>query len=185
MGAAWAADLWLVGHSLGGAVATLIALELAAAGRPPQAVVAFGCPRVGYAETPSGAEIAATVPVTRVNTLGDPIPSLPPATLARTLGGEKPFGHVDERQLVLCGRDKYAFLPGETAAQAARSPARDGFGDALTYATEGSFENAPYLGPHAMAQYVSQLAALVLRERRDADAKSAEDLWLDVVGGMT
>lgn len=174
------AELELVGHSLGGAVATLIGLALAAEGSPPASVVAFGCPRIGYAATPAGRALADALPLTRVNTLDDPVPSLPPAFLATTLGGAAPFGHVRDEQLVLCG-GTYAFLGSETAAQAARAPARDGCADALVYATEGSFANAAYLRPHSMPVYIAELAGLAAAASRDADAARASDVFLDVV----
>ena len=95
-------------------------------------------------------------------------------------GGAAPFGHVRDEQLVLCG-GTYAFLGSETAAQAARAPARDGCADALVYATEGSFANAAYLRPHSMPVYIAELAGLAAAASRDADAARASDVFLDVV----
>lgn len=43
-------ELWVTGHSLGGALATLAAAHLADSGRKPDLVCTFGCPRVGDAD---------------------------------------------------------------------------------------------------------------------------------------
>jgi hypothetical protein len=40
--------LWLTGHSLGGALATLVAAMMVRDGIPLTGLVTFGCPRVGY-----------------------------------------------------------------------------------------------------------------------------------------
>jgi hypothetical protein len=42
-------EVWVTGHSLGGALATLAAARLEAEGRPPRAAYTFGSPRVGDA----------------------------------------------------------------------------------------------------------------------------------------
>lgn len=177
-----AAELHFVGHSLGGAAVTLVALALAAeeTERAIGAVLAFGCPRVGYALNARGAALAEALPLLRINTLDDPVPSLPPASLAPTVTG-RGFGHVADRQLLLCGGGKYAHLDGETAAQRARAPVIDCAGDVLTYAAEHSFENATTLKPHAMPVYIGELDALAAsaaRARRSAEAES--DAWLHI-----
>ncbi len=39
----------LTGHSIGGAVATVLAARMTLVGQPPASLVTFGCPRVGFA----------------------------------------------------------------------------------------------------------------------------------------
>ena len=65
----------LVGYSLGGALAVMLAHELEFQGRPPKLVVTYGAPRVG-------SRAFATAPhawkAVRVHNVADPIPLLPP-----------------------------------------------------------------------------------------------------------
>jgi hypothetical protein len=66
--------LWLTGHSLGGALATLAAVDLKGQGRPVQEVVTFGAPRVGDAAFAQGYQ----VPTVRFVNHHDPVPWVPP-----------------------------------------------------------------------------------------------------------
>lgn len=64
----------LTGHSLGGALAILLAEKLRVAGKQVKAVCTFGCPRVGDVNFAR----AAQVPIHNVRTLADVIPHSPP-----------------------------------------------------------------------------------------------------------
>lgn len=64
------------GHSLGAAVATLLAAAYGGTGPAAAALVTFGGPRVGTAA--AEALIATRTVHTRVVTTGDPVPALPP-----------------------------------------------------------------------------------------------------------
>lgn len=66
--------LWLTGHSLGGALATLAAADFKGQGRPVQQVMTFGAPRVGDATFAQ----AYQLPTIRFVNHHDPVPWVPP-----------------------------------------------------------------------------------------------------------
>lgn len=66
--------VYLVGHSLGGAVATVLAAMLLLVGRSPVALVTFGSPRVGAARL---GKILSRVPTRRYVNGSDPVPLVP------------------------------------------------------------------------------------------------------------
>jgi triacylglycerol lipase len=66
--------LWLTGHSLGGALATLAAADFKGQGRPVQQVMTFGAPRVGDAAFAQGYQL----PTIRFVNHHDPVPWVPP-----------------------------------------------------------------------------------------------------------
>ena len=66
--------LWITGHSLGGALATLSAEDFHGEGRAVQQVVTFGAPRVG--DTVFAAKYA--IPTIRFVNYQDPVPWVPP-----------------------------------------------------------------------------------------------------------
>lgn len=73
----WQTDhrlLWLTGHSMGGALATLAAADFKGQGRPVREVVTFGAPRVGDAAFARGYQ----VPTIRFVNHHDPVPWVPP-----------------------------------------------------------------------------------------------------------
>lgn len=81
------ARVYLCGHSLGGAVACLCALDLASVGALPPVVYTFGAPRLGNAAFRSVYNVL--VPATfRVVGTRDIVPTLPPSIRYRQLGRE-------------------------------------------------------------------------------------------------
>jgi triacylglycerol lipase len=82
------APLWITGHSLGGALATLASWRLATAAELGFAAYlrptyTFGCPRVGGPKF--AADYAARTTQYRVIHIQDPVPHVPPSVI--TLGG--------------------------------------------------------------------------------------------------
>jgi len=79
---AWVRDgstLWMTGHSLGGALATLAAFDLHVTRDIKVFLVTWGCPRVGNASFTSLFRSAGRADrVARFITAGDPIPTIPP-----------------------------------------------------------------------------------------------------------
>jgi hypothetical protein len=66
--------LWITGHSLGGALATLAAEDFHGQGRAVQQVMTFGAPRVGD----SVFAASYTIPTIRFVNYHDPVPWVPP-----------------------------------------------------------------------------------------------------------
>ncbi|CAH0041684.1 unnamed protein product [Clonostachys rhizophaga] len=79
-----------VGHSLGGALASVAAADLIALG-PPVEIYTYGAPRVGNDELSSF--ISATTTVSRVTNNWDPIPLVPLAE-GPVFGGQYEYRHV-------------------------------------------------------------------------------------------
>eukprot|EP00667_Euglena_gracilis_P012393 EG_transcript_12734 len=75
----------LTGHSLGGAVAPIVALLLQKDGFAITDVVTFGAPKFTDAR---GAQQAQQLPLLRVVVAGDPVPPLPPGNTYRQAGPE-------------------------------------------------------------------------------------------------
>ena len=67
--------LYLTGHSLGGARATILAAMLAAMGRPPAGLITFGSPRVGFTRL---GRVLNCVSVQRYVNGNDIVPTVPP-----------------------------------------------------------------------------------------------------------
>lgn len=82
----------LVGHSLGGALALMAAVEMTVGGNPPAAVYGFEAPRVS--PTSCVADLLASIDVWLCRNGSDPVPDLPswwpPAGAVRQIG--KPPG---------------------------------------------------------------------------------------------
>jgi len=74
----------ITGHSLGGAVAAVLAMRLKAEGRPPHNCVTFGQPKV---TDEKGVDIYRDLPLLRVVNHDDPVPLLPWETLGSLEGG--------------------------------------------------------------------------------------------------
>ena len=95
---------YLTGHSLGGAVAALLAVYLIEEGYKVVQVVTFGQPKF---TTAAGVAKLASLPITRVVDENDIVPMLPPFTL-----GNRQFGvyeHIGP-ELVLLEGPRYSFL---------------------------------------------------------------------------
>ncbi len=100
---------YLTGHSLGGAVAALLAVYIAEDGFVVERVVTFGQPRF---TTAVGAKSLDFLPLTRVVDENDVIPMLPPATTSN--GKYGPYEHVGPEIILLEG-PRYVFLPSHDA----------------------------------------------------------------------
>ena len=70
----WNGNIYVTGHSKGGAEATLIAAFLCAAWRPPAGLVTFGAPRVGFGGL---SDVLSSVPGQRFVNGADAVPSVP------------------------------------------------------------------------------------------------------------
>lgn len=83
-----AGKLYLVGHSMGGATATLAGARLLSMGIQPEQIelITFGAPAVGNAAFRK--EFESVLPLTRIVTVGDPITE----ALQKLVGGYKQFG---------------------------------------------------------------------------------------------
>jgi len=128
--------MFYTGHSLGGALATLLASE-----HPPDAVYTFGGPRVGDS---AFVESVAGVPIHRVVNRHDVVPTLPPAV--DLLG----FRHAGDLRRIDGAEDVQhaSETPGLTAIRAATDLRR-------------WFRPAPFLADHAPVNYVASLERLL------------------------
>jgi hypothetical protein len=128
-----AAPLFVTGHSLGGALATLAGSALRA-----RAVYTFGSPRVG------DAAFAATLqaPLFRVENRRDVVTRVPPAG--------PPWHFVHAGTTCWIGDDGQLQLGGEASVDGADVPAGD----------RRWFDPAPFLSDHAPANYVAALRRL-------------------------
>ena len=100
---------YLTGHSLGGAVAALLAVYLIEDGHKVVQVVTFGQPKF---TTAAGVAKLGSLPITRVVDENDIVPMLPPFTL-----GNRQFGvyeHVGP-ELILLEGPRYSFLQSHDA----------------------------------------------------------------------
>jgi hypothetical protein len=82
-------QLWICGHSLGGALATLYALRCSILGRPVAGVVTLGQPRVGTASFAQYYQTRLAGRHIRVQNLADPVPRVPPSKFAWTHVGTR------------------------------------------------------------------------------------------------
>ncbi len=141
--------VWICGHSLGGALATLAAYHLQGDGVDVRKVYTFGCPRVGDPEF-----AAAFLPTLyRVIQGDDPIPHLPSGLR---------FDHVGEEIRVGPAGD----IGGKLSLwQMARALARH----ALRGPVKGFFE---MVEDHGIDRYLAALSAAQVRETV-ADYKAA------------
>lgn len=84
--------LWVTGHSLGGALAVLLAARLLTDGRAIRGLYTFGQPRVGDGDFAAHYEPALAGRYFRFLNGNDPVPRLPPWLLGyRSLGSELLF----------------------------------------------------------------------------------------------
>ena len=99
---------YLTGHSLGGAIAALLAVYLMEDGHNVVRVVTFGQPRF---TTAVGVE-RLSLPILRVVDENDMVPMLPPATSRHPTYG--PYEHVGPEVILLEG-PRYVYLPSHDA----------------------------------------------------------------------
>jgi hypothetical protein len=100
---------YLTGHSLGGAVAVLLAVALSEDGYSVQRIITFGQPKV---TTAAGVQRLNFLPLTRVVDENDIIPMLPPPSF-RNLG-KGAYEHVGPEIVLLEGKN-YSYLPAHAA----------------------------------------------------------------------
>lgn len=99
----------LTGHSLGGALAVLLAMRLSLDGQPLGRVITFGQPKV---TTEAGVRRFRHLPLLRVVNHDDPVPDLPWETLGAALGGfYRHFG----QELRFTDRGSFELLPEHRA----------------------------------------------------------------------
>ena len=102
---------YVSGHSLGGAVAALLAIYLIEDGFDVERVTTFGQPRFTTAE---GVKQLGFLPLTRVVDENDIVPVVPPGFEAAKEYG--PYEHVGKEVILLNGED-FVFLPSEDATR--------------------------------------------------------------------
>jgi len=133
--------VWICGHSLGGALATLYAARCMVLGRPVAGVVTMGQPRVGTASFARWYQERLESRHIRVQNLADPVARIPPSNLGWT--------HVGTRWLLdnngLCAevpwwRTILTKLDWSDPYKSARRAARDAVGE------------------HACSEYLKRLA---------------------------
>lgn len=100
---------YVTGHSLGGAVAAILAIYLIEDKQGVERVITFGQPRF---TTAKGVDKLQSLPLTRVVDENDVIPLLPPATTLDKAHG--PYEHVGPEIILLEG-PRYVYLPGHDA----------------------------------------------------------------------
>jgi len=102
----------LTGHSLGGAVAAVLAIQMTQSGYQVEKVVTFGQPRF---TTVSGVPKLNNLPIMRIVDENDIIPMLPPDGVGRP--GDA-FAHAGPEVILLEG-PRYSYLPGHDATRLA------------------------------------------------------------------
>lgn len=102
---------YITGHSLGGAVAALLAVYLIEDGHKVVKVITFGQPKF---TTAAGVAKLAMLPITRVVDENDIVPMLPPTTLGNREYGT--YEHVGP-ELILLEGPRFAFLQTHDATR--------------------------------------------------------------------
>ncbi len=140
----------LTGHSLGGAVAAILAMEFAAKGRNILSVVTFGQPKV---TTDAGVQAWRHLPLLRVVDRLDPVPRVP----VHGLHGVAPavYQHFG-REVVLLNRRRYIHRPEDVAELEDAESAWD-----VVWNQEVS--------DHYMDSYLSRISACVGKATEVAD----------------
>lgn len=102
---------YVVGHSLGGAVAAIFAIYAIEDGYKVEKIITFGQPRF---TTASGVSKLGFLPIIRVVDENDVIPMVPPSTMFDRVNG--PYEHVGPEVILLEGRN-YVYLPSHDATR--------------------------------------------------------------------
>jgi hypothetical protein len=136
----------LTGHSLGGALAVLLAMRLRVDGVPLDRVVTFGQPKV---TTEAGVALFRDLPLLRIVNHDDPVPLLPWETPGAALGGL--FRHLGA-ELRLTDRGTWELLPEHRAERYLLT----------SFAARLGRENPK---EHEMSRYLAKLEALAAEGR--------------------
>jgi hypothetical protein len=131
---------YVTGHSLGGAVAAVLAIYLIEDGMSVDRVVTFGQPRFTTAE---GVKRLQFLPLTRVVDANDIVPLVPPAMMSDPKFG--PFEHVGAEVILLEG-PAFVYLPSHDATRIALGE----FWRMLSYAD---------IRDHDMEKYLRRIAS--------------------------
>ncbi len=131
---------YITGHSLGGAIAALLAIHMVEDGYKVEKVVTFGQPKF---TTTDGVQRLGFLTLTRVVDENDVVPMLPPTTIVNRLYGV--YEHAGPEIILLEG-PHYVFLPTHTADRISVGE----FGRSLSLAN---------LADHHMDHYLERLAA--------------------------
>jgi triacylglycerol lipase len=131
---------YITGHSLGGAIAALLAIHMEEDGYKVEKVVTFGQPKF---TTTNGVEKLGFLTLTRVVDENDIVPMLPPTTIVNRVYGV--YEHAGPEVVLLDG-PHYVYLPTHDAGRISLGE----FGRSLSLAS---------LADHHMDNYLSRLAA--------------------------
>jgi triacylglycerol lipase len=130
---------YVTGHSLGGAVAAILAIYLIEDGVEVERVVTFGQPRF---TTAAGVKRLDFLPLTRVVDENDIVPLVPPNFFVTSEFG--PYEHVGTEVILLAGPE-FVFLPAHDANRIALGE----FWRSLSYSD---------LKDHEMKKYLNRIA---------------------------
>jgi triacylglycerol lipase len=131
---------YITGHSLGGAIAALLAIHMVEDGYKVEKVVTFGQPKF---TTTNGVEKLEFLTLTRVVDENDIVPMLPPTTIVNRLYGV--YEHAGPEVVLLDG-PHYVYLPTHDAGRISIGE----FGRSLSLAS---------LADHHMDNYLGRIAA--------------------------
>lgn len=131
---------YITGHSLGGAIAVLLAIHMTEDGYKVDKVITFGQPKF---TTTDGVQKLGFLNLTRVVDENDIIPMLPPTTIVNRLYGI--YEHAGPEVILLEG-PHYVYLPTHDA-------------DRISIGEFGRSLNIADLKDHHMDNYLSRLSA--------------------------
>ena len=130
---------YITGHSLGGAIAALLAIHMIEDGYTVEKVVTFGQPKF---TTTDGVQRLGFLTLTRVVDENDVIPMLPPTTIVNRVYGV--YEHAGPEIILLEG-PRYVFLPTHNA-------------DRISIGEFGRSLNLADLKDHHMDNYLKRLS---------------------------
>lgn len=131
---------YITGHSLGGALAVLLAIHMTEDGYKVDKIVTFGQPKF---TTTDGVQKLGFLKLTRVVDENDMVPMLPPTTIVNRLYGV--YEHAGPEIILLEG-PRYVFLPTHDA-------------DRISIGEFGRSLNIADLKDHHMDNYLRRLSA--------------------------